>query len=51
MKRSKFTDAQIAFVLKHAEEGASVAEVCCKAGIAEATFYKLVQEVWRSDAV
>jgi len=39
MKKSKFTEAQIAFVLKQAEEGASVAEVCRKAGIAEATFY------------
>ena len=39
MKRSKFTDAQIAFVLKQVEEGTSVAEVCRKAGIAEATFY------------
>ena len=39
MKRSKFTDAQIAFVLKQAEEGTSVAEVCRRAGIAEATFY------------
>tara|TARA_R110000782_G_scaffold23881_11_gene62065 strand:- start:3808 stop:4155 length:348 start_codon:yes stop_codon:yes gene_type:complete len=39
MKRSRVTDAQIAFVLKQAEEGTSVAEVCRKAGIAEATFY------------
>lgn len=39
MKRSKFTEAQIAFVLKQVEEGATVAEVCRKAGIAEATFY------------
>lgn len=39
MKRSKFTDAQIAFVLRQAEEGAPIAEVCRKAGIAEATFY------------
>lgn len=39
MKRSKFTDAQIAFFLKQTEEGMSVAEVCRKAGIAEATFY------------
>jgi len=39
MKRSKFTEAQIAFVLKQVEEGTSVAEVCRKAGIAEATFY------------
>lgn len=39
MKRSKFTEAQIAFVLKQVEDVASVAEVCRKAGIAEATFY------------
>ena len=39
MKRSKFTDAQIAFILQQANEGTSVAEVCRKAGIAEATFY------------
>ena len=39
MKRSKFTDAQIAFVLRQAEEGTPVSEVCRKAGIAEATFY------------
>ena len=39
MKKSKFTDAQIAFVLRQAEEGTSVSEVCRKAGIAEATFY------------
>lgn len=39
MKRSKFTEAQIAFVLKQVEDGASVAEVCRKAGIADATFY------------
>jgi len=39
MKRSKFTDAQIAFILRQAEEGTPIAEVCRKAGIAEATFY------------
>ena len=39
MKRSKCTDAQIAFVLKQAEDGTSIAEVCRNAGIAEATFY------------
>jgi len=33
MKASKFTEAQIAFVLKQADEGTSVAEVCRKAGI------------------
>ena len=39
MKRSKFTEAQIAFVLKQAEEGTAVGEVCRKSGISEATFY------------
>ena len=39
MKRSKFTEAQIGFVLQQAIEGVSVAEVCRQADIAEATFY------------
>ena len=39
MKTSKFSEAQIAFVLKQAEDGTPVPEVCRKAGIAEATFY------------
>jgi putative transposase len=39
MKASKFTEAQIAFVLKQAEDGAPIAEVCRKAGISDATFY------------
>jgi len=39
MDRSKFTEAQIAFVLRQAEEGTKVEEVCRKAGISEATFY------------
>ena len=39
MKRSKFSEAQVAFILRQAEEGASSGEVCRKAGIAEAKFY------------
>ena len=39
MKASKFTEAQIAFVLKQAEDGTPVAEVCRKVGISDATFY------------
>jgi hypothetical protein len=38
-KRSKFVEAQIAFILQRAEEGTAVGEVCRKAGISEATFY------------
>ena len=39
MKASKYSEAQIAFVLKQAEDGTAVGEVCRKAGISEATFY------------
>lgn len=39
MKKSKFTESQIAFILKQGEEGTAVAEVCRKAGISEATYY------------
>ena len=38
MKASKFTESQIAFVLK-GEEGTPVAEVCRKAGISQATYF------------
>ena len=36
---SKFAEAQIAFVLKQAEQGTAVGEVCRKAWISDATFY------------
>ncbi len=39
MKASKFSEAQIAFVLKQAEDGTPIGEVCRKAGISDATFY------------
>src|ERR1051325_8119639 len=39
MKASKFSEAQIAFVLKQAEDGTGIGEVCRKAGLSEATFY------------
>ena len=40
MRKSKFTDAQIAFILRQAEEGTRVDEVCRKAGISQQTFYR-----------
>ena len=40
MKKTKFTEQQIAFALKQAETGTSVDEVCRKMGISQATFYK-----------
>jgi putative transposase len=39
MKKTRFTEQQIAFALKQAETGRSVAEVVRKLGISEATFY------------
>ena len=39
MKASKFTDAQKAFILKQGADGHTVAEICRKAGISEATYF------------
>lgn len=39
MKKSKFTEAQIVFSIKQADNGVSVSEICRKMGISEATFY------------
>lgn len=39
MKKSKFTEEQIAFALKQAEVGTPIEEVCRKMGISDATFY------------
>ncbi|SCX28754.1 putative transposase [Nitrosomonas eutropha] len=43
MKRSRFTDSQIIAVLKQAEVGTPVPELCREHGISSATFYK-----WRA---
>lgn len=40
MKRSKFNEQQIAFILRQAEEGTSVEEVCRKAGVSIQTYYR-----------
>ena len=40
MKRSKFSEQQIAFILRQAEEGVSIGEVCRKVGISEQTYYR-----------
>lgn len=39
VKKSRFTEEQIAFALKQAELGTAVAEICRKIGVSEATFY------------
>ncbi len=43
MKKSRYTDSQIINILKKAEAGAPVAELCREHGMSSATFYK-----WRS---
>ncbi len=43
MRKSKFSESQIAAVLKEAEAGVAVADLARKHGISTATFYQ-----WRS---
>ena len=44
MKTSKLTDEQIAFALSQAETDTTVAEVCRKMGISDATCY-----IWKKN--
>jgi len=39
MKRSRYTEEQIAFALRQAESGMPVSDVCRQMGVSEATFY------------
>jgi putative transposase len=43
MKRNHFTESQIAFDLRQADEGVTIGEICRKMGISEPTFYR-----WRN---
>jgi putative transposase len=40
MKKSRYTEEQIAFALKQAEMGTPVAEVIRRMGVSEQTFYR-----------
>jgi putative transposase len=44
VKKSRYTEEQITFALKQAELGTPAAEVCCKMGISDATFYNWRQK-------
>lgn len=39
MKRSKFSEEQIAYTLRQAKGGMAAADVCRQTGISEATFF------------
>jgi putative transposase len=43
MKKSKYSDSQMMAILKQAEAGSPVSELCREHGMSTATFYK-----WRS---
>ena len=43
MKKSRYTDSQIINILKQAEVGAKVRDLCREHGMSDATFYK-----WRA---
>ena len=40
MRKSKYTEEQVAMALRQAEAGTPVAEICRKLGITETTFYR-----------
>ncbi len=40
MKKSRFSEEQIAFALRQSESGTPVEEVCRKLGVTQATFYR-----------
>ena len=42
MKRSRFSEEQVAYALRQAEQGTPVPDVCRQLGVSEATFY-----VWK----
>ena len=47
MKRSRFTEVQVAYALRQAEAGMPVIDVCRSLGISEAMISHLEEEVWR----
>lgn len=46
MKSSKFSEQQIALILKQVDDGAGIEDVCRKAGVSQQTYYR-----WRKKYV
>ena len=40
MKKSRYTEEQVAYALRQAESGTPVGDVCRQIGVSEATFYQ-----------
>ena len=40
MKKSRFTEQQIALIMKQVDDGLGVDEVCRKAGVSQQTYYR-----------
>jgi len=39
MKKSKFTEVQIAYALRQSQEGTRVEDICRQMGVSQATFF------------
>lgn len=50
MKRSKFSETQVALIWRRAKEGATIGGVCRKAGISEADLAEITRSIskWQS---
>ena len=51
MKTARFSDAQVMGILKQAEGGTPVSELCQEHGISSASFLQVAGQVWRYGCV